>query len=137
MSVYVITGRVAPDDVEAVKAINSEVRDLLTMMAQGVEKLDVKTIRDAASRARDLGSMLPPETEARVKIAIDTAREAAKKIVKAGETAAREIDMGAVRKITEMRTTFLDLDEISGTRAPSAAPARAVDFNDATLTTEN
>lgn len=127
ISVYVITGRVAPDDVEAVKAINSEVRDLLSDMSQGVRDLDVKVIRDAANRARELGSMLSPDSEARVRIAIDSARDAARKIVKAGETAAREIDMGAVRKITEMRTTFLDLDEIGEVQAPQAA-GRAIDL---------
>jgi hypothetical protein len=128
VSVYVITGRVAPDDVEAVRAINSEVRELLTNMAEGIERLDVKAVRDAADRAKQLGNMLPPETAARVQTAIDTAREAARKIVKAGETVAREIDTASVRRITEMRTTFLELDEIETTRAPSQAPARAVDF---------
>ncbi len=127
IGVYVITGRVAPDDVEAVRAINSEVRDLLSDMAQGVEKLDVASIRDAANRARQLGSMLSPNAEARVRIAIDAARESARKIVKAGETAAAEIDMSTVRKITEMRTTFLDLDEAAPT-AQVAQVGRAVDL---------
>lgn len=128
LSVHVITGRVAPDDVEAVKAINSEVRELLAAMSDGVSNLDVSKIRDAASRAKQLGSMLTPEAEARVKIAIDTAREAAKKIVKAGEAAAAEIDTSAMRKITEMRTTFLDLDDVeTQTKAPVAV-GRAVDL---------
>lgn len=127
ISVYVITGRIAPDDVEAVKAINSEISELLAEMAQGVEKLDVKAIRDAAGRARKIGSMLSPDSEARVRIAIDTAREAAKKIVKAGEQASQEIDATAVRKITEMRTAFLDLDDAKEIAAP-AASARALDL---------
>lgn len=127
VSVYVITGRVAPDDVEAVKAINSEVKDLLADMADGIAKLDVKVIRDAASRAKSIGEMLSGDAQARVQIAVEAAREAAKKIVKAGEAAAVEIDQRAIRKITEARTAFLDLDEQSDVAAP-AADARAIDF---------
>lgn len=134
VSVYVITGRVAADDVEAVRAINSEVRDLMGAMAAGVEALDVKAIREAADKARQLGSMLSPMAEARVKIAIDTARQTARRIVQAGETAAREIDMGAVRKITEMRTTFLETEAIAPVQAPEAAAGRGVDL-DATSAT--
>lgn len=127
ISVYVITGRIAPDDVEAVKAINSEISELLAEMATGVQNLDVKAVRDAASRAKRIGSMLSPDSEARVRIAIDTAREAAKKIVKAGEQASQEIDATAVRKITEMRTAFLDLDDAKEIAAPTAS-ARALDL---------
>lgn len=129
VSVYVITGRVAPDDVEAVRAISSEVRDLLASMAEGVQQLDVKAIREAADRAKQLGSMLTADAEARVKIAIDTARDAARRIVKAGETAAREIDMGAVRKITEMRTTFLEIGDAAPVEAPTPAAGRGLDFS--------
>jgi hypothetical protein len=55
--------------------------------------------------------MLSDEAQERVKIAIKTARDSARKIVQAGEQAAQEIDKRAIRKITEMRTAFLDLDE--------------------------
>ncbi len=125
--VYVITGRIAPDDVEAVKAINSEVRDLLEEMKRGVETLDVKTIRDAASRAKSLGSMLSPDAGARIQIAIEAARAAAKKIVQAGETAATEIDAKAIRAITESRTAFLDLDAAVDVAMP-AEKARGLDL---------
>lgn len=125
--VYVIAGKIAQDDVEAVKAINSEVRELLDAMTRGVERLDVKAIRDAATKAKQLGSMLSPEAEARIRIAIDTARDVAKEIVKAGEAAAIEIDQRAVRKITEQRTAFLDLgDEVQV--AKPQADARAIDM---------
>lgn len=128
VSVYVITGKVASDDVEAVKAINSEVRDLLDTMASGVNNLDVKVIRDAAAKAKSLGSMLSPDAEARIQIAIDTARTAARKMVKAGEQAAQEIDRAAVRKIAEQRTAFLDLDEGKAIAKPTSE-ARALDLD--------
>lgn len=125
--VYVITGRIAADDVEAVKAINSEVRELLEEMERGTKNLEVKTIRDAAARAKDLGSMLSPDAAVRIQLAIDAARGAARKIVAAGEQAAQEIDQSAIRKIREARTAFLDLDDAKPVAAPAAA-ARAVDL---------
>jgi hypothetical protein len=127
VNVYVIAGRIAQDDVEAVRAINSEVRDLMDSMAKGIERLDVKAVRDAASKARQLGGMLNPDAEARVRVAIDAARDAAKQIVKAGEAAAIEVDQRAIRKITEQRTAFLDLrDEVQVSRPQ--AEARAIDL---------
>lgn len=131
VSVYVITGRIAPDDVEAVRAINSEVRDLLDDMKQGVKNLDIKSIREAANKARNLGSMLSPDAEARIKIAIEAARKAARQIAKAGETAAVEVDRFAMRKITEQRTAFLDLDS-SGEIATPKAEGRSLDLSPST-----
>lgn len=125
--VYVITGRVARDDVEAVRAINSEVRQLLADMEAGIRNLDAKAIRDAANKSRQLGAMLSPDAAAKVQLAIDTARASARAIVKAGETAGQEIDAQAIRKIAEQRTAFLDLDEAGELAAPSME-GRAVDF---------
>lgn len=125
--VYVITGRIAPDDVEAVRAINSEIRDLMSAMADGIDRLDVKAVREAADRAKSVGVMLSPDMQARVQIAVEQARSAARKIVKAGETAAQEIDTAAMRKITEMRTAFLDLDGQQEIAAP-VVDQRAIDL---------
>jgi hypothetical protein len=109
--VYALTGRIAPDDVEAVRAIKSEVRDLIDQMKKGVADLDVATIRKAAAKAKGIGAMLTPDAQARITMAIDAAREAARKIVKAGETAAIEVDRQTIARITEARTSFLDLEE--------------------------
>jgi len=125
--IYVIAGKIAADDVEAVKAINSEIRELMDAMESGLKNADVASIRQAASKAKQLGSMLSPDAEARVRIAIDTAREAAKRIVKAGEAAAIEIDRSAIRKITEQRTAFLDMGEQRDVAAPKAE-ARSIDL---------
>lgn len=127
ISIYVITGRIASDDVEAVKAISSEVRDLMDDMERGVKNLDVKGIREAASRVKEIGTMLSPETQARVTLAVEAARGAAKKIVQAGEQAAAEVDLLAVARIQEARTAFLDLDEQKEVQAP-AAQQRALDL---------
>lgn len=127
VGIYVLTGRIAPDDVEAVKAINSEVRELLGEMAEGIKNLDVKAVRDAADRAKSLGMMLNAESADRVQVAVETARKAARKIVAAGEQAAAEIDLRAVRQITDARTMFLDLDDAREVLAPQAR-GRAIDF---------
>jgi hypothetical protein len=129
VTVYVMTGRIAADDVEAVKAINSEVRDLMDAMQDGIRRLDVKAIRDAADRAKEIGSMLPADAQVRAQMAIDTARQVAKNIVKAGEAAATEVDEVALRKITEMRTAFLDLDADGKAIEAPVAEARGVDLD--------
>lgn len=110
ISLYVMTGRIAQDDVEAIKAINSEVRDLLEEMAAGVQALDVKRVREAAARGKSLGSMLSLDAQARLQVAIDAARSTATKIKAAGEQAAVEIDKNTLARLKEARTSFLDLD---------------------------
>lgn len=131
VTVYVMTGRIAADDVEAVKAINGEIRDLMDSMQDGIKRLDVKAIREAASRAKEIGAMLPADAQARVQIAVETARAAATNLVKAGETAAKEVDQSAIRKITDMRTAFLDLDADGKPVEAPKAEARGVDFEPA------
>ena len=127
VSVYAMVGKIAADDVEAVKAINSEVSDLLGQMETGLRNLDVKSIRDAANKAKGIGQMLSPEAAVRIQLAIDAARSSARKIVKAGEQAAAEIDLRAIRTVTDSRTAFLDLDEVGDIRAPQQ-DHRAIDL---------
>jgi len=127
VSVYVMVGKIAADDVEAVRAINSEVSDLLGQMQDGLKNLDVKAIRDAANKAKGIGQMLSPDAAVRIQLAIDAARSSARKIVQAGETAAAEIDLRAIRAVTEARTAFLDLDEAKAVAAPRQE-SRALDL---------
>lgn len=127
VSVYVMTGKIAPDDVEAVRAINSEVRELLSRMEAGVRNLDAEEIRKAAAWAKGLGSMLSPVAAERVQVAIEAARKAARQIAKAGETAATKVDLEAIKRITESRLAFLDLDDAPDVQAPDEE-GRAVDF---------
>jgi hypothetical protein len=128
VSVNVLVGRVAQDDVEAVRAINSEVRSLLREMTDGIKELDVKRVRDAAGRARSVGAMLSEDAAKKVKLAIDAARASAKKIVKAGEEAAGAIDKEAIKQIQSARTAFLDLDPTEVLPAKPTAAGRAVDL---------
>lgn len=126
---YVLVGRVAADDVEAVRAISAEVRELLADMERGIARLDPAAIRTAAAKVRSLGSMLSDEAASRVQGAIDVAREAAKKIVAAGEGAAIEVDRAAIEQITAARTSFLDLDVAADVEvATPATVGRGIDL---------
>lgn len=125
---FALVGRIVPDDLEAVRALNSEAADLLATMAAGIGKLDATAIRDAADRARALGRMLSPESQANIESAVEIARSAARKIVKAGEQAAQEIDQQIIRRLAEARTAFLDLDEPAADVATPPTEGRALDF---------
>jgi hypothetical protein len=128
ISFYAITGRVNPDDKEAVRAIKSEVSTLLAEMSDGVKNLDVEVIRGAAKRAKQIGSMLSPEAQARVQIAIDAARKKATEIKAAGEQAAVEIDRATLETLAEARTAFLDIDDAPEMVAPADTSGRAIDL---------
>jgi len=130
VNVNVIAGRVASDDVEATRAINGEVRELLQRMETGLKTMNVEEIRDAAKRAKALSSIVAPGANDKLQAAIDVAREAAKKLVKAGETAAREVDKEAIKSLKASRTAFLDIDEEAAPVTPKKAKAkgRALDL---------
>jgi hypothetical protein len=127
ISVYVMKGRVEQDDVQAIRAINAEVRDLLTEMSDGIERMDPKKVREAANKAKNLGQMLSPEASAKIQDAIEAARSAARMIVKAGEEASVEIDEVVFEKINAAQTAFLDLDE-QGEIVEVEADALALDL---------
>lgn len=130
MAVNVICGRVAQDDVEAVQAISGELRDLIEEMQNGLKSLDVKAVREACNKARSVGQMLTVDAKRKLDGAIESARAAAKDIVKAGETAAVELSEVAVATLDGARTAFLDMDfESDETEiAHPVEAARAVDF---------
>jgi hypothetical protein len=127
LQINMLCGKIAADDVEAVKAINSEVRDLMKTMEEGVRNADVTVIRKAANEAKRLGSMLSVEAAGRVQVAIDAVRSAAREIVKAGDAAVIEVDRSALARLEECRMAFLDLDEQREVAAPQME-GRTVDM---------
>jgi hypothetical protein len=127
--VSAIRGRIAETDEQAARAIAGEVADLIEGMTRGIDALDAKAIRDAATRAQVIGAMLEPREAEAVGAAIKAAREAAtkitKRIAKDGATAATvlaEIQRGALDKA---RIMFLDLDTPA---APAGDAMPAVDL---------
>jgi vacuolar-type H+-ATPase subunit H len=125
VGVYIMMGRVAADDVEAVRAINSEVEGLLRNMVEGARALDPAAIREAANKARQLSAMLTEEASSKVRDAIDTARRVARDIVKSAERAEVVIDELALAKIGNTRLAFLDMDapDVSSVEAKPQAAA--------------
>lgn len=129
LSFYALTGEIIPNDVMAIRAINAEVRTLLDEVTEGVAKCEVDVIRKAATRSLQLGSMLSPDAQARLEVGIKAARKAATEIKKAGEQAAQEVDRGALQRLAEARTAFLDLDGGTALQTPGATTtARAIDL---------
>ncbi len=128
VSLYIITGRVAPDDMEAVRAMNSEVVELLDEMTAGAQNADVEMIRKAAKRAREISGMLAPDAEAKLKIAIDAARADANRIARAGDDAgAISVDQSTINRLAEQRAAFVDVGAGDATvKAPKQA-ARTLD----------
>lgn len=127
LSVYVMVGNIAANDVEAGKAIGSEVRELIEAMEAGVANGDVKAIREAANKARGLSQMLTPENETRLKMALDAARGVARDITKANKDGtAVTVDRVALRRLGESRAAFLDFDDESAEIATAAPAAERV-----------
>ena len=132
VDVYVLLGRVAQDDLEAARAISTEVRDLLDSMQSGIKMLDPEIIRDAASKARAIGGMLTEQAAERVSAAVSEARKAARDIVrrveKGGELAAKVAAELSVKSINEARFAFIDLDTPAAVTS-EAPTARGIDLD--------
>lgn len=127
IDVRVFKGRVAATDTEAARAIGAEVAFLIAGMNSAIDRLDPKAIREAANKAREMSAMLSPELSAKVGEAIETARKAARVIVKRvekdGEAAAvvlADIQRGGIEKA---RIAFLDLDGDAPTLESPPLPA--------------
>jgi hypothetical protein len=125
-SAYV--GRIAQDDVSAVRAISQEIRDLMSDMEIGLRSLDVKAVREAANKAKSVGAMLSDDAKGRLEVAISAARASARKIVKAGDQVAQAIDREAIAQIDMARTSFLDLDMSSIDIVIPEMSGRAIDM---------
>jgi hypothetical protein len=132
---YVGLTEVAPDDARWIAMVNSEVRDLLDAMAQGVKNLDADAIRKAANTAQSVGKTLTPEAQEKLQSSIDAVRKQARAFVKAGETAASTIDAAVMQTLTESRTAFLELEPVAEVAAPEAE-GRGVDFTPVSSATE-
>lgn len=131
ISIYVLKGRIASTDEEAIKSLSEEVRSLLDTMSDGIAKTDAKVIRDACAKATAISSMLAEEQSRSVSKAVEEARTAAREIVrrveKRGEDATRVLASIQTRAIANARMAFLDLDddlEVKGQPMPQVNVAR-------------
>ena len=128
---FAITGRIAADDVQAVRAIKGELNDLLETAEASIKGLDVDTARAALTKATKLGMMLAPDAQKGLEETIDLSRAVAIKIakaIKAGEVAAEVIDEATLTALSASRTAFLDLDGETELQAPVDTTGRALDL---------
>lgn len=121
--VDVILGYVAPDDERAVVSIRREIRELIEDMEQGVRALDPEKIRDSATRAKELVEVLPSDAGVEVMRAVETARDAARVLVRAAKVGAASVDEFAIKQLRRLRYTFLEPNESNGAAAPRAIGA--------------
>ena len=127
IDVYTIVGRIIPNDGEAVRAINSEIRELIDGMERGISARDIAVIRGAAAAAKNVGKMLSPAAQARFQEAIDSARAIANTLKQRAVEAVVEIDQQQLAALKRARTEFLDL-EAAGTVEAPIAQVRAIDL---------
>jgi hypothetical protein len=122
IEIYILTGRVEQDDVEASRAIAAEVRGMIDAMGEGIKAADPVAIREAANKARALGGMLSAAAQEKVSSAILQARAAAREIVKRvtqdGEAAAIVVTSLKLDAIESARFAFLDLEKTVCVAAP-------------------
>jgi ElaB/YqjD/DUF883 family membrane-anchored ribosome-binding protein len=127
-----VTGTIAQDDYQAVRAIRREVTELLTDMEEGLKNLDVSTAREAASRAKQLGQMLTPDAQVRVEIAIKAVRENARKLAAKADANVADVDRRVLVTLAEARTAFLDIDMDDAEVAMPETTAPVLDLTDDT-----
>jgi hypothetical protein len=129
VEVNVVCGKIVADDIMATQALFRETEQFLEQMQQGIAELDVKKVREACKKALDVGQMLAPDANSTVAAAVNSARAAARKIVKAGEQVAVEIDQSTLDTIGAARNAFLDFDFTENVEIEAApVQGRAIDF---------
>lgn len=137
VSVFALKGRIAESDAEAARAVGTDLLDLIREMEKGVEGMSVKDIRDAASKAKKLITMVDDTTAKMVEAAVEQAREIATELRKnldkgeRGANEAREVvknaNMSAITKAREA-LDVVDLDQPEE-RPVAAVAAEAVDLD--------
>lgn len=123
-----LAGIIEPNDRKAVRAINGEVRELLSEIQAGIDSLDVERIRDASSRVKKIGNMLAPDMQARINGAVTDIRSMAKKMLEAGEQAATQVDSAIINKLAAARTSFLDIEDGAEVQDAAITTGRTLDL---------
>lgn len=132
VEVNVVCGRIVADDILATQALFRETEEFLAGMQQGLAELDVDKVRELCKKALDVGQMLAPEANDTVAVAVNSARAACRRIVKAGEQAAVEIDQVTIDILGTARNAFLDFEMGEGVQIDMMPEyGRAIEFEPA------
>jgi hypothetical protein len=136
VTVSVIVSKVASNDQEAAQEISREFRQLVALAESGVSEMDKKKVQEAAAKMKDLGQVFNPDSKLQVDDAVAAFRKVARKMGKAADVAALDIDAETLAKLRGARTAFLDLDDTTSDHQESGLAAemrqrdvRAVDFD--------
>jgi hypothetical protein len=132
LELSVMYGQIAADDEKAIKAMNSEMRDIIDDMEAAVRNIDAEAIRKAAIAAKSAAKMLNPEVAARVQSAIAVGREFATRISAAANVAAVTVDTIALEALSTARASFLDLSDTEEVKVENVKVAARIidDFAD-------
>lgn len=134
VGVYVLKGRIAATDEEATRALAAEVRGLLTDMREGTLVGDIERVRDAATKAKKLSTVLGDAEAKAVSDAVSAAREAAKEIVKrvkvGSESLAKVLTEVRLDALDSSRFAFLDVEEPLEAVESLPVAVRAIDMDD-------
>jgi hypothetical protein len=138
VTVNALIGRLARDDAATIAVVRAEVDGLLSAMKNGAETGDVEAMRSGAKKARNAVKMLTPAMEADFGETITKVQKAAKRLVKAADTAAAQVDADVLADLDGARMRFLDLSEPMPLAAePVPAPARQLDLGEAPAVAPN
>jgi hypothetical protein len=137
VNIYALKGRIASTDDEAIRAIASEVRGLVSTMRESFAGLtagnldaSIKAARDAATAAKQIAGMLGENEAARVTAAVAETRTLAREIVKRakdGEAFAKVLETVQIDALRSDRFAFLDLSEPIAVEALAPGMARVVE----------
>jgi hypothetical protein len=134
LAIYMMKGQVAGTDEEAARSITEEVRGLVEQMNSGIDRLNVESVREAASKAKQLGEMLAEEQAATVGAAVKAARSAARLITKRAGEDPKLVLLDVQRgDIERARMAFLELgepEEVEGERMPAGNAQRFAAIED-------
>jgi hypothetical protein len=115
VGMWVLKGRIADADGEAVRAIVQEARGLIDEMNAGLDAADVAKVRAAANKARQLREMFEPDTSEQINDAITAARQAAREIVRRTKKQGEEVEKIVATldraEFDAARFSFLDMAE--------------------------
>jgi len=135
ISVFVLKGRIAETDQQAAAAIADELKGLLAEMREGIGAANVKMIREAASKAKQMGRMLDETTTKKLNAAVEEARNVAKEITRRlddpseAESVAAYVQEVKFINLSEQRFAFLDMEPMEAA-APAEQDVRPVEMEE-------
>lgn len=132
IDVWVLRGQIVESDTDAARGIAAEIQGLLAEMQSGIVARDADAIREAARKAKALGSMLEGAHAERVSRSVEIARTAAREIVrtisKCGDAALPLIADTKLAALRDAEQSFLDLDGPGEVAASVPVDASALDL---------